>query len=313
MVALIAVPAALTLATVRHPPGAVPPSANPTPHGYTVSLLIFLVPVLVIGLWHIIRPRHPVERTALLLASGTVTTLGVILDFWFGHTFFTFPNEGATLNLRLPAWDLAQGMLVHQYLPIEEYAFYILSGLFMIMIYLWADAHWLGDYTPDDFSQQAQAETRLLDFHFGTFAVCLALIAGGWIFKKYGPSDTPEGFPGYFTFQVILAFLPTMVCINCVRRFINWRAFGFSYFMLLLVSLVWEATLGVPYGWWDYKREQMLGIHILAWGRLPIEAVLLWLVAGWGAIISFEFWRVFLHMKRPARNALIGVPAPRKP
>jgi hypothetical protein len=97
-----------------------------------------------------------------------------------------------------------------------------------------------------------------------------------------------------------------------VRNFINWRAFAFGYFLLLLVSLIWEATLGMPYRWWDYDTNQMLGIHILAWGKLPVEAVLLWLVAGWGAIISFEFFRILFHMDRPLRDALIGIPAPGK-
>lgn len=307
MVLVIIVPAALTLRTVRFPPGQVPYSDDPTPHGYTVSLLIFLVPVIAIGVWHLVWPRHHVERRAMLLAAATITALGAVLDFVFGHTFFSYPNTLATMGFRLPAWDLATGTLVYDYLPIEEFAFYILGGVFMITTYLWADRNWLKDYEPEDFSALAQTKDKLLDFNPGIFALALALIVAGWAFKKYGPSDSPEGFPGYFTFQVSLAFLPTIVCFKCVRDFINWRAFAFSWFLLLLVSLMWEATLGVPYGWWDYKSAQMLGIHILAWGKLPIEAVLLWLVAGWGAIISLEFYRVLLHMNRPTRDALIGI------
>lgn len=311
---MIAGPAALTLSRVNCEPNNLAPcNGNPTPRGYTVSLLIFIVPVLVIGYRHVAKPRHPRERTALLFATATVATLGFVLDFVFGHSFFTYPNEPATIGVRLPAWDLGQGRLVRDYLPIEEFAFYIFGGLFMIMVYLWCDRHWLKDYEPERFAVRAKAQPKLFDFNPAIFALCLAMIVAGWVFKKYGPSDSPEGFPGYFTFQVCLAFLPSVVCFKCVSGFINWRAFAFGYFLLLLVSLIWEATLGMPYGWWYYKPEQMLGIHILAWGRLPIEAVLLWLVAGWGAIISFEFYRVLFHMDRPLRDALIGIPVHRKP
>ncbi len=44
MLAMVAVPAAITLHTVRAPGRLVVASANPSPHGYTWSLLLFIVP-----------------------------------------------------------------------------------------------------------------------------------------------------------------------------------------------------------------------------------------------------------------------------
>ena len=38
-----------------------------------------------------------------------------------------------------------------------------------------------------------------------------------------------------------------------------------------------EATLAVPYGWWDYQQKQMMGLFIGAWAGLPIEAVVVWI------------------------------------
>jgi hypothetical protein len=76
--------------------------------------------------------------------------------------------------------------------------------------------------------------------------------------------------------------------------------------MLVLVSLMWEATLGVPYDWWNYQTPQMLGFRVLAWSALPIEAVLLWLVIAWDCIIAFELFRVFFHMERTVAAAMLG-------
>jgi hypothetical protein len=306
MIAVLAVPACITLSTVRHEVGAVPPGANPTPYGYTISLSIFLVPVVAIGLWHLVAPRHPVDRKALFASTATVASLGAVLDLIFGHSFFTFHNPGATIGLRLPAWSFGEMAWIPRYLPVEEFLFYILGGLFMIVVYLWADNVWLQAYEPEHYRDEIRKRQRLVNLSTPMFLLCVGLIAAGWLFKKYGPHNNHAGIPGYFTFQVLLAFLPTVIFFRCVKDFINWHAFAFGWFILLLVSLLWEATLGVPYGWWAYRTEQMLGVHILAWRKLPLEAVLLWLVAAWGAVISYEFWRAFFHMARPAREALFG-------
>ncbi len=44
MLAMIVIPAAITLETVHSPATLVPTSQDPTPHGYTLSLLLFIVP-----------------------------------------------------------------------------------------------------------------------------------------------------------------------------------------------------------------------------------------------------------------------------
>jgi hypothetical protein len=103
-----------------------------------------------------------------------------------------------------------------------------------------------------------------------------------------------------------MGFAPTVLLLNGLKAFVNWRAFAFAYGNLLLISLMWEATLAVPYGWWNYREEQMLGIVVLAWSNLPIEAVLLWMVIAWDCIIAFELFRVVLHMDRPIAEAMFG-------
>jgi len=306
MVLVIGLPAILTLATVRAKPADASHTVDVSPYGYTVSLLLFLFPVLVLTALHMRAHRPNVHRRALLWSAGAIALIGFLLDTVFGHAFFTFRNPGATLGIRLPAWDWSTLAWAPAYLPVEEFAFYILGSLFVIAVYLWANDEWLADYDPDAHRERSRAVPKLIHLSWGALATWLVLLGLGFAVKRLGPH--PDGFPGYFLFEMTLGFLPTFLFLRPIRDFVNWRAFGFAFGVLLLVSLIWEATLGVPYDWWNYKHEQMLGLRVVAWADLPAEAVLLWLVIAWDCIIAFELFRVFFHMERPVRHALLGAP-----
>lgn len=94
------------------------------------------------------------------------------------------------------------------------------------------------------------------------------------------------------------AFFPT------ARRLINWRAFSLTLFIVLLISLFWEATLAVPYSWWGYNPKQMMGLFIGAWPELQVEAVTVWIAVSYGTMIVFEI--VWLASGKSARSALLG-------
>jgi hypothetical protein len=304
MVATLGLPAICTLSRVSTRPESLHGVENPSPYGYTVSLSLFLLPVIVLVIFHMIRPKHHTHRKALLAASGVIAVLGFVLDTFFGHSFFTFRNEAATLGIRLPAWDWSALRWVPAYLPLEEFAFYILGALFVITTYLWFSEYWLQDYEPHEYEAGTQGVGRLVQISWTSLIVWVALLALGLAFKRSGPEH--DGFAGYFIFLMVLGFLPTFLFLRGVAAFVNWRAFAGSYAALMLVSLVWEATLGVPYNWWNYKPRQMLGIDVEAWSGLPLEAVLLWLVIAWDCVIAFEIFRVFFHMDRKPMQALFG-------
>ena len=304
MVATLGVPAIFTLSRVSVRPEFVHGAENPSPYGYTVSLSLFLFPVVVLTTFHMFRPKHHTHRSALLTASGVISVFGFVLDLFFGHSFFRFDNKAATLGIRLPAWDWSAWQWVPSYLPVEEFAFYILGALFVITSYLWFSEYWLQDYEPHEYEANTRDIGPLVQISWWSMLAWAALLALGLVYKRVGPS--PEGFAGYFIFLMVLGFLPSFLFLRAVAKFVNWRAFAGSYAALMLVSLVWEATLGVPYNWWNYKREQMLGIEVLAWSGLPLEAVLLWLVIAWDCVIAFEIFRVFFHMDRRPMQALFG-------
>jgi hypothetical protein len=285
MLVMIAVPAAITLHTVRIPGPLIPVNPNSTPYGYTVSLLLFIVPIVVIAWWFLPNedlhlPRRAFWRTILILAP-----LGCLLDVIFAHWFFDYRNTGATLGIMAPA--------LGRPVPVEEYIFYCTGFLLELLLYVWLGEFWLAAYKEPDYPGEARKMQRLMQFHLISLIAALILIAVAWIYKKYFavPADRP-GFPGYFTVLVVGGMLPAITFFPVAKRFINWRALSLTLFFMLLTSLLWEATLAVPYNWWNYQHREMIGLFIGAWSGLPIEAVCVWIAATYATVIVFEVIKV---------------------
>ena len=304
MVAAVMIPFAITLSTVHDP--SLPPdySANPTPYGYTWSLSIFWVPILIFHVWFSRHPEFRVDRQAYWFVVAAIFVLGTVLDIGFGYHFFYFPNTGAVSGIYIPAFDWGNFAWVPRYLPIEEFGFYLLGGIFIVTLYLWGVVYWFKRYSHDDHGAVCRCLRKLGGFHGRLLAAGIGLIVLALIVKKLGPH--PEGFPGYFTFIVLLGLLPAVFLMRTLQYLINWRALMFMVFVLLAMSIVYEATLGVPYGWWKYKTDQMIGILIGAWSYLPIEAVIIWLIIGFVAVLLFEGFRAWLYMERSAKETLFG-------
>ena len=87
--------------------------------------------------------------------------------------------------------------------------------------------------------------------------------------------------------------VPSASFYRVTRRFINWRALSLTIFIMLPVSMLWEATLALPYGWWNYEHGAMMGVFIGAWADLPIEAVMVWLAVTYGTVILFEAVKIW--------------------
>lgn len=301
ILAMITVPAGLTLHTVHlsalNPAAATTPGASP--HGYTVSLLLFIVPILVIALWFVPQEGVKIEKKSFLWTIGLLFPIGAGLDFFFARYFFTFPNEGATLGIKAPALGSP--------VPIEEYAFYLTGFLCVLLLYLWLDQYWLAAYSIETESATRNQFQRLFNFHPESLVLAVVLVAGAIMYKKFF-SPAPIGFPGYFIFIALAALVPSSALLPSARPVINWRAFSLAIFFVLLVSIIWEATLAIPYGWWNYRDEQMLGVRITAWGGLPIEAVFLWMAVTYATVIIYETVRCWEASGKSIRHALFGEP-----
>ncbi|MGH9590678.1 MAG: hypothetical protein ACRD25_09790 [Terracidiphilus sp.] len=300
MLAMICAPVALTLHTVRvsafRPLNEVV-SANPSPYGYSVSLLIFIVPVLIIAFWFLPQDHIRISKRAFRWTVGILFPLGAALDFFFAQFFFSFPNSSATLGIAAPALGGP--------IPVEEYAFYLTGFLAVLLLYIWLDGYWLHAYSVPEDDTQRIAFKRLLGFHPTSFLLAIALIAGAIIFRKLAQPDSP-GFPGYLTFLVLTALLPSIALYRAIKQVINWRALSLTLFMMLLTSLLWEATLAIPYGWWSYKPTAMVGIYIRAWDSLPIEAIFVWIAVTYMTVLVYETIHCWHASGKRARQAFFG-------
>ncbi len=299
MLAMLIVPAAVTLHSVRSP-GTLSVGENPSPHGYTWSLLLFLVPSAAIALWFLPSEDRKIPRRAFGWTILILVPLGCALDFFFAHRFFRFPDARATLQIVAPA--------LGQWVPIEEYFFYLTGFITILLLYIWFSEYWLAAYTVEDYRAESRALDRLLRFHPASVMVGVGLIALAIGYKKWF-SSVPEGLPGYFIVLVAGGLTPSVGFFPASERFINWRALSLTMFIILLISMLWEATLALPYGWWNYQPSEMTGVFIGAWSNLPIEAVAVWLAVTYGTVIVFEVVKIVQASERSVREMLLGTPA----
>jgi hypothetical protein len=299
MLAMIVIPAAITLETVQQPAPLLPVDQGSTPHGYTFSLLLFIIPSAVIGVWFVPREGLHIPRRAFCWTLAILVPLGFLLDFVFAQWFFEYPNHGATLGIYAPA--------LGRPVPVEEYVFYFTGFLNILLLYVWLGEFWLAAYNVTDYPGEAKKVSRLLQFHPWSLVLAAILIAAAWFYKKhFALADDRPGFPGYFTLLVAGALLPAVTFFPVAKRFINWRALSLTLFFMLLVSLVWEATVAVPYHWWNFQHRQMTGLFVSAWSELPIEEVCLWIAVTYATAIVFEVVKVWLASERPVRAAMLG-------
>lgn len=150
-----------------------------------------------------------------------------------------------------------------------------------------------------------QSAAGILTFHKESAISALLLLGVAVGYKKLVAAD-PEGFPWYWAYLLVGAFLPAAGFYPATRPFINWRAFSFTFLLVTLLSLMWEASLASPYGWWGYQHDAMMGLFITAWSGLPVEAVFVWLAVTYTTVIVYEVVTLWQASGRSLRVVLLG-------
>jgi hypothetical protein len=287
MAAVLLVPFALTLLTVKEPRPIVSDLAgNPTPYGYTWSLTLFVIPVAVLATWVTARKHSAVQKRAFWLTAALLSGAGILLDVCFGLNFFTFVNRQATLGITFWGYRFGEGW--QKAIPIEEIGFYTFGIVAVLLAYIWGDEIWFDAYNLDDSRRKQLCPRDLFSFHPHSAVFGAVVFVAGLLYRKFGPHPWHEGFPGYFLFLTSVALTPSIIFFRVANPFINWRAFSLAFLFILLVSLFWEAAIAVPYQWWGFQSSQMLGLLINGFCGLPVEEPLLWLGVTWATVIVYE-------------------------
>ncbi len=256
--------------------------------GYTWSLTLWYFPAGVIWVWFVRRRDQTIQRPAFWTTLVILLVFGFALDFFFAHRFFVFPEGSATLLPAAPALGAP--------VPLEEYLFYIGGFLFILLLYVWCDEDFLLRYNVPDYREawRTSGRKRVAEFDPLSLAAAVLMIGLAWSYKStFAPDPYRGGFPSYFAYLAAAGLTPAIGFLKGTKQFINWRAFTVVFLAVVAISIVWEATLAAPLGWWGYQPPRMLGMAVPAWHDLPLEAVLVWLAASFTTVIIYEFVKVW--------------------
>jgi hypothetical protein len=267
------------------------------PSSYFSSLWFWLVPIV------LLLPRLYAEtdaggrrRRAFWYTAGFVLLAGIALDFILGAWILRFD-------------ELTKYVATIGPIPIEEVLFYMLGGMAIVLVYIWADEYWMRAYNVrrrrwnDELFGESFA---LLEFSPHVVALGLILFVAGVGLRRY---FTGEWWPPpyYFTFLIGIAIVPAILVYRNVKEVVNWRAFSFTCLYVLVTSCIWEVTLGIPRKWWWYKEPPaVIGWYIDAFGTLPdrpypIEALIVWLAICFDTVFAYEFLKGVAYERRPNR------------
>jgi len=250
---------------------------------YTVSLLIFILPGLALYafIWGKKLLRGSQKR-AFYVNLALLSLLGFILDLGFADKFFRFPDPSMTLGITLRG------------IPIEEFIFYVSGFWFILIVYVFGDEYFLSRYNRPDshyfrFANLLRHRLYIEVFSRGSILILLFLLIGVLLKAILNPDGSI--LPGYLIFLALVAYVPFMLFWPLTRRFLNTRAFFFTVIITTLLSVIWEVTLALPRGYWNYQTDNMLGIFISPWHDLPVEAVTVW---GFSSIIilGYEYSKI---------------------
>lgn len=308
-----------------------------SPYGYTVSLVLVFVPFLALIYWYFRYPnRHRPFAGVLAQSIGITIVLWCLIDIVAAPSIFQFPNCKATIQCYVPAWLPGNGLTGA--FPVEEFLFYVFACVLILMLYIGSSEIWFYSGSPPDLEAAARDAIPIWSVNPRPLIVAAALIGlgvyfkyelappspapapipaecagGGWCFGHHQlpqpPAAEGTGFPLYLTILVVVVLVPAGMMFEKLSAIVNARALQFTILITVLISLVWEVTLALPYGWWGYNHHWMVGLRVPAWFGLPVESVLLWLAAAWGIVFQYELFRVSRVTGLSLRRVLFG-PAP---
>lgn len=254
---------------------------------YTISLLFWIVPVIGFSIFFIVhRTLKPIPLKAVTFNLCILSAIGFLLDLVFAKMFFTFPDPRRTMGIALRG------------IPIEEFAFYLFGFCFIILFYVFNDEYFLLKYNVPDtrYARYARLlrQNVYVSITFRSALVFLGLCGTAIAIKQVLNPAHRAFLPGYFIFLAAVAYVPWIFFWRVTKQFINQRALVFTILATLCISIIWEVTLALPRGYWNYNPDYMVGIFIHAWCNLPIEAITVWVFCSL-IVLSYEYTKLLLH------------------
>jgi len=241
-------------------------------YAYTWSLLAFVLPLGFMIQW--LRRHAPIAwREVIAHGPATLAVLvpmGLALNFALADVLFVYPEARTNLGMRISVPGGAENVAI----PIEEYFFYVLGFSFILMGYVFFASRRLLGHFGAVRSSRGTAGLFVLPSLLAIGAAC-----------SLRPDDS-AGAPVYLQYLVCLPLAVTLLFAERARRSIDWTGLARITTFTVALSFVLEALLALPRGWWGYNPAMMCGINVTP--GLPLEAVLVWLLAAVVTPIVFE-------------------------
>ena len=310
---------------------------NPTPLGYTVSLLnSYLVPVLALYWWFSRRCpegdgaiRRKIRRVVLgrQLAPPreyqldyrrsvyrwtllTLIPLGFLLDIVLGHEFLKFDNREATLTI-IPlfrAFDFTTGQFVSPHTG---------RGVRVLHARLHGDSVGirLVRRGTGPIAQRARlrgsaerhawgpppfiAAIEIRQILYTTDRFNSAGVSGVCVQAVARSAVRPRWFSlPTSRFSSSRRSFRAILLFRATERFINWQAVSLTMFWVATYQHLLELKRARPVWMVGLPDERhMMGLFVGAWFGLPIEAVILWLSVTFTTVMVYETYKILICIR----------------
>ena len=266
---------------------------------YFWSLAFWTVPILLLG-WRALQVATPDpasglpysrRRRGLYWTVAYILGAGIFLDFVLGPWVLQFALDRPRHYVYVfERWGI----------PVEEVFFYALAPLAILFVYIWCDEYWMPAYSQRALRLRISPGQALVGVLPGAAAAGVLVLGAGILYRR---PCTDGGWPVYFIFLTLAAFVPSAALYKTMRNYVNWQALGATTLYAVGTSILWEATLAVPQKWWGYQPKHMLGIVIPDWSRdpawpFPVEAAAVWVAAPLTCVLVYEFAKAREYRRR---------------
>ncbi len=252
-------------------------------YGYAFALTIFAVPLAIHGLYAARAGRgvRTVWPASFWMTILTTFMIGLLLDVGFGGFFLKFPSDHGVVGIKVIGYVPGYGF--RRYIPIEEFAFYVLGMMWIVSSYSFFDR-----FVFVRALRRTPARIRELVQISRSWLFAITLMAAIACVASVLSRQDGSVFPGYALFVLATTGTPPVLLWRKVGSTLNMPALVATLALITISSIVWEPSLGIPLGWWGYNDAYMCGIRFDAWASLPIEAVLFWWASGLTGSLVFE-------------------------
>jgi hypothetical protein len=119
----------------------------------------------------------------MLATTGGIVGLGILLDCVFGQRILQFDESPKAQYI---GWFTIARFGVH--VPYEEFLFYAMAPIAILLVYGWASEYWLADYTPR--YEAGDAAGRVVSVSILAAALAVVMLVAGIVVFRHNPEGT---------------------------------------------------------------------------------------------------------------------------